>query len=68
LNESAGGCTGDCDGSNTVSVDELVKGVNIALGNAAVGTCSPFDKDHNGRVTVEELVTGVNNALNGCTS
>ncbi|HVN83673.1 MAG TPA: hypothetical protein VMW17_02390 [Candidatus Binatia bacterium] len=61
-------CVGDCDGSNTVSVDELVKGVNIALGLADVSTCSAFDADNSNTVTVDELVKGVNNALSGCSS
>jgi len=61
-----GGCVGDCDGSHKVGVDELVKGVNIALGNGVVADCRAFDSDDNDRVTVEELVQGVNAALNGC--
>ena len=59
-------CVGDCDGRGTVTVDELVIGVNIALGNQSVTLCPAFDHDHNNRVTVDELVLGVNNALNGC--
>ncbi|HVN88051.1 MAG TPA: hypothetical protein VMW17_24680 [Candidatus Binatia bacterium] len=61
-------CVGDCDGSNTVSVDELVKGVNIALGLADPSTCPAFDEDKSNTVTVDELVKGVNNALSGCPS
>ncbi|HVN84108.1 MAG TPA: matrixin family metalloprotease [Candidatus Binatia bacterium] len=63
-----GGCVGDCDGDHKVSVDELVKGVNIALGNDVVASCEAFDSDHNDKVTVDELVQGVNAALNGCPS
>jgi hypothetical protein len=59
-------CVGDCDEKGRVTVDELVVGVNIALGNALLSQCDQFDKDRNGRVTVDELVTAVNNALNGC--
>ncbi|HUI26499.1 MAG TPA: cohesin domain-containing protein, partial [Candidatus Kryptonia bacterium] len=57
---------GDCDGNDKVSVDELVKGVNIALATADLQTCPEFDEDDNMKVTVDELVKGVNNALNGC--
>jgi hypothetical protein len=28
-------CTGDCDGSNSIEITELVLGVNMALGSAA---------------------------------
>ncbi|HUI25874.1 MAG TPA: hypothetical protein VL403_07290, partial [Candidatus Kryptonia bacterium] len=59
-------CVGDCDHNGRVTVEELVTGVNIALGNAAVGTCPAFDADNNQHVTIDELVTAVNSALNGC--
>jgi len=60
-------CTGDCgllDG--VVSVDELVKGVNIALGVAELAECPSFDSNHDELVTVDELVRAVDHALEGC--
>ena len=60
------GCVGDCDGSGEVTVDELIKGVNIALGNLPLAACSSFDTDHSGDVTINELIVAVNNALAGC--
>jgi hypothetical protein len=60
------GCVGDCDDSGRVAVDELVKGVNIALANADLSTCSAFDANGDHKVTVDELVQAVNAALNGC--
>jgi CSLREA domain-containing protein len=60
------GCPGDCDGSDNVSVDELVRGVNIALNRANVSTCPAMDRDNSGTVAVNELVTAVNSALRGC--
>jgi hypothetical protein len=59
-------CTGDCDASGEVTVDELIRGVNIALGTAAVAQCPSFDANGDGAVTVSELITAVNNALGGC--
>jgi len=59
-------CTGDCNTEGTVTVDELVLGINVALGVAGVDQCAEFDVDENGRVTVDELLQGVNNALSGC--
>jgi hypothetical protein len=60
------GCAGDCDGHGTVTVDELIKGVNIALGTAGIELCASFDTNGSNTVTVEELIKGVNNALSGC--
>jgi hypothetical protein len=59
-------CPGDCDGDATVTVDELVIGVTIALGNQPSEACDPFDADGNGVVTVEEVVRAVANTLFGC--
>ncbi len=60
------GCVGDCDGNGEVTVDEIIKGVNIALGNAALDTCPQFDVDGSGTVTINELIIAVNRALGGC--
>lgn len=59
-------CTGDCDGDGEVTVDELVQGVNIALGLSSSDQCATFDTDLNAEVTIDELIRGVNEALNGC--
>lgn len=61
-------CVGDCDGNGTVAINELIRGVNIALGNADVSTCLAMDANGNGTVAINELIQGVNNALNGCPS
>jgi YVTN family beta-propeller protein len=61
-----GPCVGDCDDSGTVTVDELVKGVNIALGTATLDQCPAFDCNANQHVTVDCLVKAVNAALTGC--
>jgi ELWxxDGT repeat protein/YVTN family beta-propeller protein len=60
------GCVGDCDHDTHVTVDELVLGVNIALGLRLVEACDAFDRDRSGDVTIDELVTAVNSALNDC--
>jgi hypothetical protein len=56
---------GDSNGDDAVTVDELIRGVNCALGNQAADTCAAFDLDGNGWVTVDEIITAVNNALDG---
>jgi len=59
-------CVGDCNASGDVTVDELMRGVNIALGTGALSLCEMFDRDGNRAVTVDELVNAVNGALAGC--
>ena len=49
-----------------MTVDELIKGVNIALGTTSVDACPSFDADGDGAVTINELIAAVNRALNGC--
>ncbi|MGD9764923.1 MAG: DNRLRE domain-containing protein [Candidatus Binatia bacterium] len=61
-----GVCIGDCDGTGVVQVNELILGVNIALGLAPLSACPAFDPDGSGMVTVADLITAVNNALTGC--
>jgi PIN domain nuclease of toxin-antitoxin system len=47
-------------------VDELVTGVNLALGNLSLERCPAFDSNTDIDVTVAELITAVNHALAGC--
>jgi cysteine-rich repeat protein len=61
-------CAGDCNGDGTVAINELIIGVNIALGSAPVSNCPSFDVSGDGTVAINELITAVNNALNGCTA
>jgi hypothetical protein len=61
-----GPCAGDCNGDGMVSINELIQGVNIALGSVPVDACRAFDLDGNGQISVNELIAGVNNALSGC--
>jgi len=59
-------CAGDCDGSGDVTIDELMKGVNIDLGNASMNECPPFDASDDGSVTVDEILTAIKAAIDGC--
>lgn len=59
-------CTGDCGSDQAVTVDEIITGVNIALGTASLEACTAFDGNADSMVTVDEIVTAVNNALVGC--
>jgi len=59
-------CVGDCDGNGSVTVDDLIKGVNIALGNLYVVDCPAFDANEDGSVTIDELIRAVGYALESC--
>jgi len=59
-------CIADCDENGQVTVDELVKGVQIDLGTLPVGACSAADANHDQKVTVNELASAVDEALNVC--
>jgi hypothetical protein len=54
---------GDCNRNGAVAINELIRGVNIALGGAPVSECLPFDRVADGQVSVTELIRGVRNAL-----
>jgi len=62
----AGACVGDCNGDAVVLINELIMGVNVALGTAPVAACTAFDDDDNGEVRINELLLGVNRAADGC--
>jgi YVTN family beta-propeller protein len=61
-------CVGDCNGDLVITVNELVTGVNIALGNSPITVCPVFDIDNTHAVEIYELVAGVGNLLNSCTA
>ena len=62
----AAACVGDCDNSGSVTIAEIVTGVNIALGSLTLDRCPRFDCNGNGHVTINCVITAVNAALNGC--
>jgi hypothetical protein len=64
--EPPAACPGDCNGDGAVTVDELIKGVNIALGTTSGDPCPSFDTSGDGAVTITELIAAVNRALTGC--
>ncbi len=61
-----GQCTGDCNGDGQVAINELIRGVNIALDRATTESCPAFDSDGNSAITIAELVAAVGFNLEGC--
>lgn len=61
-------CPGDCATDGTVTIDDLITALNIALNPFAVGTrhCLAADANLNGAVSIDELVAAVGAALESC--
>jgi hypothetical protein len=58
-------CVGDCLGDGSVTINDLILGVNIALGLQPTTACPAFQNSQ-GQVDIAQLIKGVSNALNGC--
>jgi hypothetical protein len=55
-------CPGDCNRDGEVTINELLRGVSLALGTATL----PCPAYGSAPVTIDQLVTAVDRALNGC--
>ena len=61
-------CTGDSDDNSHVTVDELVTGIDITLGNLSLDACPAVACDGSQTVPVYCLARAVNAALSDCGS
>ena len=61
-----GGCAGDCDDSGTVTINELVTLVGIALESMSIQACGAGNVDGDQGIALNEIVTAVSRALGGC--
>jgi hypothetical protein len=61
-------CPGDCQGDQRVTLEDLLVGINLALGVQPPSACINFDIDKSESVTVDEIVAAIDAALNGCPS
>lgn len=59
-------CAGDCDGGGSVTINELILAVNIALEAQAPTACPAVDTDSSGSVGISELIAAVTRSLSGC--
>ncbi len=59
-------CVGDCDHDGKVSVDELIRGIYIALDILPLSDCEAFDRGGDGVVTIDDLVQAIDGSINGC--
>ncbi len=60
------GCVGDCGGNMTVSTEDLIAMVDIALGHAPIADCANGDRNGDATITVDEIVAATNNASGEC--
>jgi hypothetical protein len=61
-----GMCVGDCSANGLVTTNELVLGINVALGLKPLDACRPFDANRDGAISIAELLSSVVDAMNGC--
>jgi hypothetical protein len=65
-------CTGDCNGNRTVTIGEVVKCINLFLGQPLCNladsalSCPVADADLDGAVGIGEVLQCVNRFLGGC--
>jgi hypothetical protein len=64
--EPPASCAGDCDENGTVTLNELVTLVSIALDSMPIEACGAGNPDGNRAIDLTEIVTAVNRALRGC--
>jgi hypothetical protein len=60
-------CVGDCGGTGTVAINNIITMVNIALGSAQPSACAQGVPSGT-EVNVAVIIHAINNALNGCGS
>lgn len=59
-------CVADCSGDGLVAVNEVIRGVNIALDNIPLSQCPEADANGDGAVTIGELIEAVKDVISGC--
>lgn len=59
-------CAGDCNRDGVVTVDEMIRMVNIALRSTPASDCPVGDLNHDGKITVDEILGAAHIALRGC--
>jgi cysteine-rich repeat protein len=63
--------TEQCDDGNadlTVTIDELITVVNLALNGFGESSCAAGDANGDGVISISEIIGAVNSALVGCSS
>lgn len=56
----------ECNGDGTVSINELIVGIAIALGERPLADCPAMDADGDGALRIAEIIVAVNAAFSPC--
>lgn len=59
-------CRGDCNADGQVGIEEIITGLEIALGRLSPDDCREMDENEDGIVEVAEVVQAVASALTHC--
>ncbi len=59
-------CPGDCSSDGSVTIDELITCVNVALGTLPLAQCPQCNTGSDADVDIDDLVAAVNSSLNDC--
>lgn len=62
----AQGCVGDCNGDHVVTIDEIVRGVGIALDLNPLTDCAALDANRDDTIDIAEIVAAVGNLASSC--
>jgi hypothetical protein len=60
------GCLMDCNDDDRVTVDEIILGVNIALGITPLNRCPLADANGDNQLTIDELISALRALFHGC--
>jgi hypothetical protein len=66
LTIAAAACPGDCNADGRVSIDELITGVRMALGDTGLTACPAMDGNGTEGIQIDDLVAAVTAGLRGC--
>lgn len=61
-------CFGDCDLNGQVTIEDVIRIVEIVLGQRPPADCPAGDLGSDGQIGIPDLVAAVTNALQGCRS
>lgn len=61
-------CPGDCNGDGSITINELIRGINILINGSGLAACPVADLNGDGLVLVDESIAATGNAYDGCGS
>lgn len=59
-------CFGDCNGDESITMEEIATILATALGSIGVAPCDSLDANHDQNATVEDIIVAVSQSTCGC--